>query len=88
MSILDAIACEVRDIFGLSNKPPRAQCAGMKTATAKKHARPLARRATHTSAAARPPKPSKRTIAEAWAKLAGIVNTGETDLSTREGFGD
>jgi len=33
------------------------------------------------------PKPSKRVIAETWAKLTGIVNTGETDLSTREGFG-
>jgi len=32
-------------------------------------------------------KPSKRVIAETWAKLTGIVNTGETDLSTREGFG-
>jgi len=33
------------------------------------------------------PKPSKRAILEAWARLSGIVNTGETDLSTREGLG-
>ena len=31
--------------------------------------------------------PSKRAIREFWAKAYGIVNTGETDLSTREGFG-
>ena len=33
------------------------------------------------------PAPSKRAILEAWARAYGIVNTGETDLSTREGFG-
>jgi len=32
-------------------------------------------------------KPSKRAMSQAWAKASGIVNTGETDLSTREGFG-
>jgi hypothetical protein len=34
------------------------------------------------------PKPSKREIANFWAKSSGIVNTGETDLSVREGFDD
>ena len=32
-------------------------------------------------------KPSKQVMAELWAKASGIINTGETDLSTREGLG-
>jgi len=39
------------------------------------------------SAAVAKAKPSKRAIREAWARASGIVNTGETDLSTREGLG-
>jgi len=62
------------------------------TLTVKK---PLGRRITRLRNAApllssRPtqkPAPSKRAIREFWAKAYGIVNTGETDLSTREGFG-
>jgi len=56
------------------------------TLTLKKPARPSNRPAAY-SRPAKPAKPSKRVIAEFWAKASGIVNTGETDLSTREGFG-
>jgi len=32
-------------------------------------------------------KQSKRALAEVWAQICGVMNTGETDLSTCEGFG-
>jgi hypothetical protein len=72
----------------LSNDLGHAQSVAMKTSTviAKKSARP--RHARRVMSVSYPPKPSKRAIAEAWARSAGIVSTGIGDLSTREGFGD
>jgi len=35
----------------------------------------------------RPARQPKRRLAEVWAQICGVMNTGETDLSMREGFG-
>ena len=69
------------------NKPGRPRTRPAAMPRPEEPARPSFAEWARKSAGIVRTRPTKRAIAEAWARSSGIVNTGIGDLSTREGFG-